>query len=89
MNKTSTLRMLPSHNLMSFFKYFPGGTPMTASRRRLASFTVVIWLALSSNALAATLPVNFTEALFASGFSNPTAMAFAPDGRLFVCQHLG
>jgi glucose/arabinose dehydrogenase len=63
---------------------------MTASRRRLASITVVIWLALiSSNALAATLPADFTETQFASGFSNPTAMAFAPDGRLFVCQQGG
>jgi glucose/arabinose dehydrogenase len=38
---------------------------------------------------AATLPTNFTETQFASGFSNPTAMAFAPDGRLFVCQQTG
>ncbi|MEP6571034.1 MAG: PQQ-dependent sugar dehydrogenase, partial [Acidobacteriota bacterium] len=38
---------------------------------------------------AATLPVNFTETTFASGFTNPTAMAFAPDGRLFVCQQGG
>ena len=38
---------------------------------------------------AATLPANFTETQFATGFSNPTAMAFAPDGRLFVCQQGG
>lgn len=38
---------------------------------------------------AATLPTGFTEAVFASGLSNPTAMAFAPDGRLFVCQQGG
>ena len=38
---------------------------------------------------AATLPTNFAETQFASGFSNPTAMAFAPDGRLFVCQQTG
>ncbi|MGH9873649.1 MAG: PQQ-dependent sugar dehydrogenase [Pyrinomonadaceae bacterium] len=38
---------------------------------------------------AATLPANFTETPFASGFSSPTAMAFAPDGRLFVCQQGG
>ncbi|HEX2879389.1 MAG TPA: PQQ-dependent sugar dehydrogenase [Polyangiaceae bacterium] len=31
----------------------------------------------------------FSDAAFASGFSNPTAMAFAPDGRLFVCQQTG
>jgi glucose/arabinose dehydrogenase len=33
---------------------------------------------------AASLPSGFTEAIVASGLSNPTAMAFAPDGRLFV-----
>jgi glucose/arabinose dehydrogenase len=38
---------------------------------------------------AATLPTNFSETQFASGFTNPTAMAFAPDGRLFVSQQGG
>lgn len=62
---------------------------MTASRRWLA-FAFVIGLTLiSTNALAATLPANFTETQFASGLTNPTAMAFAPDGRLFVCQQGG
>ena len=38
---------------------------------------------------AATLPTNFTETQIANGLSNPTAMAFAPDGRIFVCQQGG
>jgi glucose/arabinose dehydrogenase len=38
---------------------------------------------------AATLPAGFTEALVASGLSNPTAMQFAPDGRIFVAQQGG
>jgi glucose/arabinose dehydrogenase len=38
---------------------------------------------------AATLPAGFTEGLVASGLSNPTAMQFAPDGRLFVAQQGG
>jgi glucose/arabinose dehydrogenase len=38
---------------------------------------------------AATLPQGFTETMIASGLSNPTAMAFAPDGRLFVCLQDG
>ena len=38
---------------------------------------------------AATLPTGFTEALVASGLNNPTAMQFAPDGRLFVCEQGG
>ena len=38
---------------------------------------------------AATLPAGFTETLVSNGLSNPTAMEFAPDGRLFVCQQGG
>src|SRR5437773_781248 len=44
----------------------------------------------SSRATAATLPPGFTEAQVGSNLSgSPTAMAFAPDGRLFVCQQGG
>ena len=32
------------------------------------------------------LPSGFTESLVADGLTNPTAMEFAPDGRLFVCR---
>jgi glucose/arabinose dehydrogenase len=42
-----------------------------------------------SPARAATLPSNFTETLFASGITRPTAMEFAPDGRLFIAQQGG
>jgi glucose/arabinose dehydrogenase len=38
---------------------------------------------------AATLPSGFTESVAASGLASPTAMAFAPDGRLFVAQQGG
>jgi glucose/arabinose dehydrogenase len=38
---------------------------------------------------AATLPNGFAESLVASGLSGPTAMEFAPDGRLFVCEQGG
>jgi len=34
-------------------------------------------------------PAGFSESIVASGISNPTAMEFAPDGRLFVCQQSG
>lgn len=37
----------------------------------------------------ATLPSGFTETQVATGLSRPTAMAFAPDGRLFVCLQGG
>jgi glucose/arabinose dehydrogenase len=38
---------------------------------------------------AATLPTGFTESLVASGLASPTAMQFAPDGRLFVAEQGG
>jgi len=38
---------------------------------------------------AATLPAGFTEVLIADGILSPTAMAIAPDGRIFVCQQDG
>ena len=38
---------------------------------------------------AATLPSGFNESVVATGLTNATAMAFAPDGRLFVCLQGG
>jgi glucose/arabinose dehydrogenase len=38
---------------------------------------------------AATVPQGFTDTLVASGLNTPTAMAIAPDGRIFVCQQGG
>jgi glucose/arabinose dehydrogenase len=46
-------------------------------------------LAVTVPAAAAILQPGFTENRIASGISRPTAMAFAPDGRLFVCQQTG
>jgi glucose/arabinose dehydrogenase len=53
-----------------------------------------LWIAaclivLSPSSPAATLPTGFVETTFASGLSAPTAMDFAPDGRLFICQQGG
>jgi glucose/arabinose dehydrogenase len=39
--------------------------------------------------LAATVPSGFSDEVVVSGLASPTAMAFAPDGRLFVCQQAG
>src|SRR6187549_1413506 len=38
---------------------------------------------------AQTYPTGFQQVLVANGISNPTVMAFAPDGRLFVAQQAG
>jgi len=46
-------------------------------------------LVLAGSAVAATVPPGFTDTLVAQGMSNPTAMALAPDGRIFVLQQGG
>ena len=45
--------------------------------------------ALVSATPAAVLPQGFTEKIITSGLSEPTAMAVAPDGRVFVCEQGG
>jgi glucose/arabinose dehydrogenase len=50
---------------------------------------VVLLCAAQPPMRAATLPSGFTESLVASGLSSPTAMQFAPDGRLFVAEQSG
>jgi len=64
-----------------------------ASRTRLGLATALILLVAGlfhgMAARAATLPAGFVETRVASGLSSPTAMAFAPDGRLFVTQQGG
>src|SRR5687767_458952 len=55
--------------------------------RRLAP--IVSLLALSLAAHGATLPTGFAETRIATGLASPTAMSFAPDGRLFVAQQSG
>ncbi|HEY7115843.1 MAG TPA: PQQ-dependent sugar dehydrogenase [Tepidisphaeraceae bacterium] len=44
---------------------------------------------LEPRTLLATVPAGFVETTIATGLSAPTTMAFAPDGRLFVCQQGG
>src|SRR5687767_15804455 len=60
-------------------------------RSRLLQFALVSLLVVNAttSASAATVPAGFTDTLVASGLSSPTAMAIAPDGRIFVCQQGG
>ena len=54
--------------------------------------SLLVWLCVLAACFginAATLPAGFTETQIATGLSGPTAMEFAPDGRLFVCQQGG
>ena len=58
---------------------------------RIVLFTLTLllgWISVG-NTYAATVPPGFTDSLVASGLSNPTAMALAPDGRIFVCEQGG
>ena len=56
----------------------------------LIPFLITLMLLLSSAALrAAVLPEGFEESLVAEGLIAPTAMAFTPDGRIFVTQQGG
>ena len=74
------------------------GTNQAQSRRKLICMsrfpftigvTVLLLLSGVSFSLnAATLPTGFVETQI-SGLSSPTAMDFAPDGRLFVCLQGG
>ena len=65
------------------------------SRGKIFLRGICLGLALSaafgwSTLAAATLPAGFVEAQFGSNLgSAPTAMSFAPDGRLFVCLQNG
>ncbi|MFL6209944.1 MAG: PQQ-dependent sugar dehydrogenase [Pyrinomonadaceae bacterium] len=59
---------------------------MSLLRRSLLAGAVLCALVIAVG--AATLPSGFTETQI-TGLSNPTAMTFAPDGRLFICQQGG
>jgi len=58
---------------------------MTANRILCSIFIFLVTVA----ATFAAVPSGFTETQFVTGLTRPTAMAFSPDGRLFVCQQDG
>ncbi|HEX3131076.1 MAG TPA: PQQ-dependent sugar dehydrogenase [Thermoanaerobaculia bacterium] len=55
----------------------------------LRKLVLLAWLAQALPSLATTLPAGFTETQLARGIVRPTAMALAPDGRIFVCEQTG
>jgi glucose/arabinose dehydrogenase len=59
--------------------------PSASACLALAAFVLVP----SASAWAAVSEPGFIERQIVSGLSNPTALTFAPDGRLFVCQQGG
>jgi glucose/arabinose dehydrogenase len=71
------------------YTLIPRVLPQTAhsSRRQLIARVLAFTAALFASQLsasAATLPTGFTETQIASGLASPTAMAIAPDGRIFI-----
>ncbi len=62
---------------------------LSARRSQVICFLLSAVTLISPAVRAATLPTGFSEALVAGGLANPTAMQFAPDGRLFVCEQAG
>src|SRR5438094_6810797 len=62
---------------------------MNTMQSKLKPIACVLLVLAVRAASAATLPSGFSESVVASVISNPTAMSFAPDGRLFVCQQTG
>jgi len=60
------------------------------NRRTIAVVASFLFpLTLETTSEAATLPSGFSETVITNGLASPTAMAFAPDGRLFVCEQNG
>jgi glucose/arabinose dehydrogenase len=54
-----------------------------------ASVVAVVAFSANSARAGATLPPNFTRSQLVGGLASPTAMEFAPDGRLFVAEQRG
>src|SRR6187397_1003930 len=75
---------------MSFSSSRPVAQVLTRARRLFWILALVLFAGiLSSSVSAATLPAGFSESVVASGMSVPTAMAQAPDGRIFVTEQAG
>lgn len=59
-----------------------------STKRAILSVLLVHHIAALSHA-ATLLPAGFREVVVASALSNPTAMQFSPDGRIFVAEQAG
>lgn len=69
---------------------YASGQHVLRARARDAAGNLSAWdVATVTFGGTVNLAPGFTRTTYASGFTSPTAMAFAPDGRLFVCQQDG
>lgn len=78
---------MKTHPLLTASK----GRSLRPSTAKLQLYLLLILLALlaSSAAWGQTFPAGFSQVQVANGISNPTVMAFAPDGRIFVAEQGG
>jgi glucose/arabinose dehydrogenase len=72
----------------------PLRSPIARSKLVLASVLSLVAGGLAvvtgaSDAQGATTPTGFSESVVFSGLSNPTALRFSPDGRVFVAEKRG
>src|SRR5262245_19936611 len=65
------------------------GISTRAMSMRAVTFLLLCTLALTSRAWAGNPAAGFDETVFRGGFSQPTAIAFLPDGRLLVTEKGG
>jgi glucose/arabinose dehydrogenase len=66
--------------------------PTFTRKRECFLFLLLLFFSVSllrSDLYAQTLPSGFSRVQVANGINNPTVMAFAPDGRIFVAQQNG
>src|SRR5262245_22078845 len=63
--------------------------PRRATRPRWHTRLIPGFDDLESRAVPTSLPAGFSETIVATGLTQPSAMAEAPDGRIFVCEQGG
>jgi PKD repeat protein len=63
--------------------------PIALSTALMLGSLAAMMAATAPPAHAATLPAGFQESVVFSGLQNPTAVRFAPDGRVFVAEKRG
>ncbi len=75
----------------SNFEHDARPSSITFARSTFARIALTLFATFicAAGSCAASLPDGFTERRVAGGLTGATAMAFAPDGRLFVCQQDG
>ncbi len=63
--------------------------PLKAKTQLFNVAVLLSFICFGSYSAHAVVPAGFEETVITSGLQSPTAMAFAPDGRLFVCEQIG